>query len=332
MKPILRINKYGLILGIIASICFIKLFGKTLHGRRKTTETENNIYFIESNHERDYFDNRQLCSIESAAKHNPDALVIVKSVKATIQNKNIFEQYPNIKYESLNSTEAFMDTPLYDWWYHNKVTKIDHYYRIAHVSDALRLALVYKYGGLYSDLDTIALKSFKPFFNYSGFFFAQDPPKSLINSFFLARKQHPFLYHLMEMFVRDYDPTLWTKTGQDLIQKYLPIYCNASVDDLLFDNSTKKTCDLVMFPYQNAYSFSWSTTYYFFKSTYKLYANKLKNAYSLHFHAKGTDGYRVNWNSSNIYDFFAYFNCPLINDMARKQVEINGTTKTWISN
>jgi mannosyltransferase OCH1-like enzyme len=151
----------------------------------------------------------------------------------------LFQQYPNIKFEIFNATDIFKNTPLYDWWIDDQVTKVDGYFRVAHISDALRLALLYKHGGAYADLDTITLRSFNLFHNYSAFFLERDGGY-LINSFIHVKKEHPFIKLLMEAFAIEYDRNAWSKTGPELISKYLPKYCNASMADLSFDKPAKK--------------------------------------------------------------------------------------------
>jgi mannosyltransferase OCH1-like enzyme len=51
---------------------------------------------------------------------------------------------------------------------------------LAHISDAVRLALMWKYGGFYSDLDTISLKDFSPLLKYSGFGYLNENGPSLV--------------------------------------------------------------------------------------------------------------------------------------------------------
>ena len=118
-----------------------------------------NIFFVQTNDVREKFSIRELCSIESAAKHNPNARVMVKSLKAKISVNKILKTYPNIEWSIIKLNEIFNDTPLYDWWRSGKLASHNSYFRYSHLSDALRHTLIFKYGGLYSDLDVIALKS-----------------------------------------------------------------------------------------------------------------------------------------------------------------------------
>ncbi len=82
--------------------------------------------------------------------------------------------YPNIIYKKLDPVELFSKTPLALWWKSGNLEYSK--FRTAHLADAARLALLWKYGGFYSDLDTISLKNFEPLNNYSGFGFLTEVP------------------------------------------------------------------------------------------------------------------------------------------------------------
>jgi hypothetical protein len=176
-----------------------------------TTVEEFKIFFLETNETQVYLQPRQLCSVESAAKNNPRAQILLKSIKAQIKHADLFfEAYPNLKHDLFDPIDVFVHTPLEQWWRDRVVYRAkDLYFRIAHMSDALRLAFIYTYGGLYSDLDRLALRSFEPLFKYNGFFHVFDSTDSLTNSFFVAERAHPFLRYVMETFVEEYDPVCY---------------------------------------------------------------------------------------------------------------------------
>ncbi len=119
------------------------------------------IFLVETNTESDYLNFNQLCSVESNALHNPQATINLLSLRAKINQTILFEKYPNIKWSLMNLEDIFEDTPLKEWWEKGKLTNIKKYVRYSHLSDALRLALVYKNGGFYSDVDHIALRNFE---------------------------------------------------------------------------------------------------------------------------------------------------------------------------
>ena len=86
------------------------------------------------------------------------------SINARLRDEKLLNEYKNIKWLQLKPDEVFSDTPLWQWWRSKRVLKSQ--FKTAHLSDALRLALLWKHGGFYSDLDTVAIKSFYALVNY----------------------------------------------------------------------------------------------------------------------------------------------------------------------
>ena len=69
------------------------------------------------------------------------------------------------------------------------------------LSDTLRLVLVWKYGGYYSDLDVVVLKSLAAVNNVVGVSSPRGQPKQKVvpNSEFQFSKGHPLLWRLMQL-------------------------------------------------------------------------------------------------------------------------------------
>jgi lactosylceramide 4-alpha-galactosyltransferase len=276
------------------------------------------IYFIESADNKLNFDYRQLCSIESAAKHNPHASINIKSIKARIESNHylyLLKIYPNIRFEIIEPAELFNDTPLEKWWTRQFISK-NPYYQISHRSDALRYALLYKYGGIYSDLDSITLRSFQPLLNYSGFPLESKGSTPVVTgSFFIMPKKHRLLYQLMEYFVVDYNPDDWNAVGPKLITKLLARYCNRTNAELLVGKKSN-TCDLVTFPYTLHTPFHWLSIKKLFDPEEKLNYKDLVNAYQIHFNSFLTRDIKISWKSDSVFEFIAANNCPLVNHLA----------------
>ncbi len=97
------------------------------------------------------------------------------SITANFESNDLRLKYPNIFYKKLDLIDLFDKTPLVYWWKQQTIKFSE--FRTAHLADATRLALLWKYGGFYSDLDTISLKTFEPLRNYSGFGFLTEKPE-----------------------------------------------------------------------------------------------------------------------------------------------------------
>lgn len=105
---------------------------------------------------------RQTCAVESAAKMNPYANVYLLFPSPIPDNKNVDEhilklnEYSNFKMLYINTKTFFDGTPLEEW-YKRELIKTSFWPR-SHMSDILRYTLLWKYGGIYLDLDVVVLR------------------------------------------------------------------------------------------------------------------------------------------------------------------------------
>lgn len=110
---------------------------------------------------------RQACAIESAAILNPNYSIYVLytspgALKLQINNKNdkILQQlmsYKNVKFKYLNFNKYLKGTPVEEL--HNNLLIESSNFAISHASDVLRYLTLWRYGGIYLDLDVVLLKS-----------------------------------------------------------------------------------------------------------------------------------------------------------------------------
>ena len=292
-------------------------------------ESEYNIFFVETNHEREYLSSKQLCAIESAALNNPNAYVYIVSIRSEFNKTYLQDTYKNIILIKLMPYVLFKDTPLADWWNQRKVFKSPYFF--AHVSDAARLALIWKYGGFYSDLDTITLKDLSPLRKYSGFGYLYENGPSLGNGFIHFRAQHPFIYEVMKKFVEKYTAFGWGENGPVLIINTIKSYCNIhNLDNLIIKDeslnsyitknvtlmpiSVTSECDFVLYPMNFFYPYSYKKGDFklAFKQNSQLDLSRIINSYSIHFYGKLSSKLRVNLNDYSLYEFLAMTQCKRI--------------------
>jgi mannosyltransferase OCH1-like enzyme len=104
-------------------------------------------------------------------------------------------------------------------------------HKLAHISDAARLALLYKYGGFYSDFDTITVRSLYPISKYAAAMgYLWENKDSIGNGFLHFRLGHPLLLAAMNEFNNNYYPYAWGFNGPMLLKKLIKDYCK--LDDL----------------------------------------------------------------------------------------------------
>lgn len=115
---------------------------------------------------------RQACAVESAAKLNPKMtvyLLFVSPVKFANGSKEIVRQlasYPNIKIRHILMERYTKGTPLEEWWA-SDILKTSKWPR-SHMSDVLRYLTLWKYGGIYLDLDVVVTSNLEGLTNFAG--------------------------------------------------------------------------------------------------------------------------------------------------------------------
>lgn len=152
--------------------------------------------------------NRQACAVESAARSNPHLNVFLTFAapvgfvnKTDLPLIDILLSYKNVRMRNNDIIKYAEDTVLEDWIRNGLIYDSGFFY--AHVSDYLRLISLYKFGGLYLDLDTITVKNVSSLgVNYAG-------PESDFNSTLIANG----IMHL--------DPK--TQIGKEVAEKCLKL-------------------------------------------------------------------------------------------------------------
>lgn len=139
-----------------------------------------------------------------------------------------------------NSLPLQIDVGIYvrrfSWREMTKNTPLEHLqlqgpYAYSHTTDALRLLLLWRYGGVYVDTDVAALRSWEAYMQSSAAFIGLQNDKELNGAILKFPAQHPLLYHLMERLVARYavrggddwtvvGPALWTEEGIAWISRH----------------------------------------------------------------------------------------------------------------
>ncbi|WP_027183038.1 tetratricopeptide repeat protein [Desulfovibrio inopinatus] len=99
----------------------------------------------------------------------------------------------------------------------------------AQKADFLRLALLYKYGGIYADIDDMCLKPLDDFIpSDTKLMLWQEPMMSVGNNFIVAVPEHPVieyaLHRAVEAMERGDHETIWLSTGPGLLSRSLAVY------------------------------------------------------------------------------------------------------------
>uniref|UniRef100_A0A803JFJ8 Alpha 1,4-glycosyltransferase domain-containing protein n=2 Tax=Xenopus tropicalis TaxID=8364 RepID=A0A803JFJ8_XENTR len=185
-----------------------------------------------------------LCAIESAAHvyHNRPVVFFMKgltditTMEEESQIRNTFPTlatYKNVYIFPLRLEEIFEDTPLLPWYKKINVTMEPHWIHV--LSDACRLALIWKHGGVYMDTDFISVSPI-PDVNFVA---AQSSTESS-NGVFGFQLQHYFPWNSMENFVENYNGAVWGHQGPQLFTRVLERQCDLptfrALEDLMCGN------------------------------------------------------------------------------------------------
>ncbi|XP_069071539.1 alpha-1,4-N-acetylglucosaminyltransferase [Pleurodeles waltl] len=169
------------------------------------------------------------CAVESAARIYPERPVIffmkglvnhtVEETNSTHKAFTLLSAINNVFIFPLNMETLFKDTPLLPWF--NKVnhTQEKHWLHVS--SDASRLAIIWKFGGIYMDTDIISIRRI-PMEN----FLAAQHQNFSSNGIFSFSPHHNFTWDCMDSFVKQYNGNIWGNQGPYLFTRILQKWCS----------------------------------------------------------------------------------------------------------
>lgn len=93
-------------------------------------------------------------------------------------------------------------------------------HRKAHFSDLFRLLVLYKYGGMYTDIDSIWVNG-KSLLG-TNFLVVNEKSQIMNGCMGFSQPRHPLLKYIINDIKRTYNPHDWTSLGETLITKHYP--------------------------------------------------------------------------------------------------------------
>lgn len=175
------------------------------------------------------FGEREFFSVESMFKSHPNAcLVIVSNSLDSSGGRQLLSPFGEKGFRviavSPDFDYIFKNTMAEVWFDRLKKRKINpgEISLGQNLSNLLRLALLYKYGGIYMDTDFVVLKSFSGLRNAIG---AQTIDletgnwSRLNNAVMIFDKHHPLLLKFIEEFARTFNGNKWGHNGPYLVSR-----------------------------------------------------------------------------------------------------------------
>ena len=203
-----------------------------------------------------------------------------------------------------------MNTPLQNITKSTQFTKSE--FKTTHQSDALRLALIFKYGGFYSDLDAVTIQELSKLKNVIGATKADSKVGTLshlANGEFHFEKKHQLLWETMKMFKKVYTGKTRVEVG--------PMLITTTVKNHFHTNTLEnvKTKVLTVCPIQTFYpikSFEIGRLWPVEPKSFSDWSRLFENSSMVHFYASQTNKWLVERNPSHeAYAVIAPRYCPM---------------------
>lgn len=162
---------------------------------------------------------RHQCALETLLHFHPNACIVVfsESIEFNFFETFIEERYkvavvrPNLE-ELLAGTPTLEFASMLSEWRKTKLFYI-------HYTELLRLAAIYKYGGVYLDMDVILSKPLHTLHNTVGSDFSEGDVIHLNGAFMFFSRSSPFLRECLKEFAATYDNKSLVWNGAELLTR-----------------------------------------------------------------------------------------------------------------
>ncbi|XP_041026559.1 lactosylceramide 4-alpha-galactosyltransferase-like [Juglans microcarpa x Juglans regia] len=175
------------------------------------------------------FGDREVLAMESLFKSHPNAcLVIVSNSMKSSRGSRVLKPFldEGFRVMAINPDYdyIFKNTHAEAWFDRLRKGIVDPGVVSLgqNLSNLLRLALLYKFGGIYVDTDVIVLRSFSQLRNVIGAQTIDDETGNwsrLNNAVLIFDKNHPLLYKFIEEFALTFDGNKWGHNGPYLVSR-----------------------------------------------------------------------------------------------------------------
>ncbi|KAF5285513.1 hypothetical protein FQR65_LT13210 [Abscondita terminalis] len=288
----------------------------------KIVKDGKSIFFLETScnsyiNDKIFLQARQACAVESAALNNPDHSVYLLFVSPGIIKHedtesgrilNALLRYKNVHFYHLNYEKYTKDTPVENLYKELKVENSK--YPQSHASDVLRFLTMWKYGGVYLDLDVVVLKPLSDLPSNFAALETKEDIGSAVLGFSSNGSGHEFAQICLEELKNHFRGDEWSYNGPGLLSRLLSKLCGVPPSKKMLT----KDCDgFKVFPHSSFYPvpFNWWKLY--FESESLNYINYLTtNSYTVHIWNKLSGNTKIRVGDSVPYTLFAKKHCPKV--------------------
>jgi len=179
---------------------------------------------------------RQACAVESAARMNPSMTVYLLFVSKSQFSNSTHEivkqllNYRNIRIRHIYPERYVKDTPLETWYTSGALKKSR--WPVSHMSDLLRYLTLWKYGGIYIDLDVVVSSSLEDLRNFAGAEDWDDVAAGIIG-FDMSNLGRRIADACIRDLKKNFRGDLWGNNGPGVITRTLQKFCGTKYVSLL---------------------------------------------------------------------------------------------------
>ncbi|XP_056639590.1 lactosylceramide 4-alpha-galactosyltransferase-like [Diorhabda sublineata] len=261
---------------------------------------------------------RQACAVESAARLNPTSEVYLlytspMNFKFEGDESDRFLQvllsYPNVRILHLNYENYTKGSPVENLYSSGKIENSLHV--VAHASDVLRYLTLWKYGGIYMDLDVIVLRPLTDLnINYAGIESTSVVASGVLN-FDATGNGHKYVEDCLFDLKSSFDGKKWSTNGPGVITRLLHTLCGSNTTDDMLDNECG---GFTAYPANVFYPVPWQNWRMYFEQEFlDAVINMTQNSFTIHMWNKLSEEIKIPVTSKNIpYLYFAKKYCPKI--------------------
>ncbi|KAF7405093.1 hypothetical protein HZH66_003999 [Vespula vulgaris] len=256
---------------------------------------------------------RQACAVESAALMNPEStiyLLFLSPSSISLETKEMIKQlssYPNVKIRRIFPEAYMKDTPLEDWYKSGTLMKSK--WKRSHMSDILRYLTLWKYGGIYLDLDVVVTTSLENLTNFAGAEDWDDVAAGVLgfSSNILGRRMADACLRDLKKNFRGND---WGNNGPGVITRILQKICSTKYTR---DMSVSRCHGFKVFPPSAFYPIHYKKwKKYFEKEKSNSTMEILKQARAIHVWNNLSKSTKIHVNSNVPYIVIARKYCPKV--------------------
>ncbi|XP_017859374.1 PREDICTED: lactosylceramide 4-alpha-galactosyltransferase-like [Drosophila arizonae] len=259
---------------------------------------------------------RQACSIESAALNNPNFQIFTvfscPTFRPLVGRQKLLvdaiESYENVNLRHLNLRNYAMNTSIEDWVKRDDLFTSN--YPVHHTSDLLRLISLYRFGGIYLDMDIIVLTSLEKLpLNYVG-----AESIDTLCSAVIGLTADGIGHEVADLFLQQYQKYFngknYVQNGPTLVTAVLLKFCGTSLMKAM--EGGRKSCKgFRIFNSTAFYSIHWQEWRHFTEPKYlEETMARTKDSLMIHMWNKLSSGERIKVTSNTAYVKYAEKHCP----------------------